>query len=153
MKHEHSLAALCAALGVSRSGCPGWKGGGEKGEWWTGEPQSSHDQPIAPNRLAEEPRPTSPNQAWVSDITHVRTAEGWLCVAAIPDLYSRRIVGWATGESLECPPFHPRLHFALEPLVGHFVARPPADPPLFPSAASQVEVTQLRADDRGGGGD
>jgi transposase InsO family protein len=37
---------------------------------------------------------------WVSDITYVRTAEGWLDVAAILDLSSRRIVGWATGASL-----------------------------------------------------
>ena len=62
--------------------------------------QSDHAEPIAPNRLASHPKPTAPNQVWVSDITYVRTAEGWLYVAAILDLYSRRIVGWAAGESL-----------------------------------------------------
>jgi len=62
--------------------------------------QSGHAEPIAPNRLAAQPKPTAPNQVWVSDITSVRTAEGWLYVAAILDLYSRRIVGWATGASL-----------------------------------------------------
>ena len=62
--------------------------------------QSGHAEPIAPNRLAAQPKPTAPNQVWVSDITYVRTAEGWLYVAAILDLYSRRIVGWATGASL-----------------------------------------------------
>ena len=62
--------------------------------------QSGHTEPIAPNRLAEQPKPTAPNQVWVSDITYVRTSEGWLYVAAILDLYSRRIVGWATGASL-----------------------------------------------------
>ena len=62
--------------------------------------QSGHTEPIAPNRLGEVPKPTGRDQVWVSDITYVRTAEGWLCVAAIMDLDSRRIVGWATGGSL-----------------------------------------------------
>ena len=40
--------------------------------------QSDHDQPIAPNRLAQRPAPTGPNQTWVTDLTWVRTDEGWL---------------------------------------------------------------------------
>ena len=55
---------------------------------------SSHDQPIAANRLLEMPAASGPDQVWVSDITYVRTAEGWLYVAAVMDLFSRRIVGW-----------------------------------------------------------
>lgn len=62
---------------------------------------SDHDQPIAPNRLAEAPPPTGPNQVWVSDLTYVATQEGWLFVAVILDLWSRRVVGWSTGPSLK----------------------------------------------------
>jgi len=62
---------------------------------------SNHSQPIAPNRLAKQPRPTKPNQIWVTDLTYVATDEGWLYLAGVLDLYSRRIVGWAMGPSLE----------------------------------------------------
>ena len=62
---------------------------------------SDHDQPIAPNRLAESPAPRGPNQVWVSDLTYVATQEGWLYVAVILDLWSRRVVGWSTGPSLQ----------------------------------------------------
>jgi len=62
--------------------------------------QSDHDLPIAPNRLAEIKAITTTNQVWVSDITYVATAEGWLYVAGILDAYSRRIVGWAMGDHL-----------------------------------------------------
>jgi transposase InsO family protein len=59
---------------------------------------SNHDQPIAPNRLAAVPRATAPNQLWVADVTYIETQEGWLFLAAILDLYSRKIVGWSMGE-------------------------------------------------------
>ena len=62
---------------------------------------SNHEQPIAPNRLAEAPAPTAPNQQWVADITFIQTAEGWLYLAAVMDLYSRRIVGWAMSERID----------------------------------------------------
>jgi len=58
---------------------------------------SKHDQPIAPNRLVDAPVATGPNQIWVADITYVSTAQNWVYVAAILDLYSRRIVGWAVS--------------------------------------------------------
>ena len=61
---------------------------------------SSHAQPVAPNVIAERPAPTGPNQAWRTDITYLRTAEGWLFLAAILDAWSRRIVGWACAPTL-----------------------------------------------------
>lgn len=62
--------------------------------------EANHDQPIAPNRLAITPAPQKANRVWVGDITYVNTAQGWLYVAAIMDLYSRKIVGWASSDSL-----------------------------------------------------
>jgi transposase InsO family protein len=62
---------------------------------------SQHDEPIAPNRLAQAPAPTRPDQLWAADITYVATAAGWVYVAAILDLYSRRIVGWALGQQID----------------------------------------------------
>jgi transposase InsO family protein len=61
---------------------------------------SDHDQPIAPNRLAECPAPDGPNQVWVQDLTYVPTAQGWLYLALVMDLWSRRIVGWAMADHL-----------------------------------------------------
>ncbi len=62
---------------------------------------SKHDQPIAPNRLAEMPVAKKTNQIWVADITYVATAQSWVYVAAILDLYSRKIVGWALSPQID----------------------------------------------------
>jgi putative transposase len=61
---------------------------------------SRHAQPVAANLLAKRPAPTGPNQTWMTDITYLRTAEGWLFLAAILDVWSRRVVGWACGPTL-----------------------------------------------------
>ena len=61
---------------------------------------SKHDEPIAPNRLAQAPPPTRADQTWVADITYVTMAGSWVYVAAILDLYSRRIVGWALSTQI-----------------------------------------------------
>lgn len=63
--------------------------------------QSCHGQGTAPNRLKECPVPTGSDQTWVADITYVWTVAGWVYLAAVMDLYSRRIVGWAISHSLE----------------------------------------------------
>jgi transposase InsO family protein len=62
---------------------------------------SNHDHPIAPNLLAQAPKATAPNQLWVADLTYIETQEGWLYLAAIMDLYSRKIVGWAMSERID----------------------------------------------------
>lgn len=62
---------------------------------------SDHDHPIAPNLLQQDFTAAGPNQRWVTDITYVPTGEGWLYVAAIMDLFSRRIVGWAMRHHMD----------------------------------------------------
>lgn len=75
--------------------------GRQKGRYRVQTTDSNHDQPIAPNRLAEAPKATAPNQLWAADITSIETQEGWLYLAAILDLYSRKIVGWAMSERID----------------------------------------------------
>lgn len=75
--------------------------GRQKGRYRVQTTDSNHDQPIAPNRLAEAPKAAAPNQLWVADITYIPTKEGWLYLAAILDLYSRKIVGWAMSERID----------------------------------------------------
>jgi transposase InsO family protein len=58
---------------------------------------SNHQLPIAPNLLERDFTATAPNQTWVTDITFLWTQQGWLYLAAILDLFSRRVVGWATS--------------------------------------------------------
>lgn len=61
---------------------------------------SDHDQPVAPNLLLGRAAPTRTDEVWVADITYVPTAEGWLFLAGVMDLYSRQILGWSVWESL-----------------------------------------------------
>src|SRR6202034_563757 len=60
---------------------------------------SNHAQPVAANVLARNFHADAPNSAWVTDVTYVWTGEGWLYLAALLDLFSRRVVGWAVSET------------------------------------------------------
>jgi len=62
---------------------------------------SRHELPVAENLLNRDFAPSAPNQVWSSDITFVRTDRGWLYVAVTLDLYSRKVVGWATGSNID----------------------------------------------------
>jgi transposase InsO family protein len=61
---------------------------------------SAHDLPVAPNILNRQFNRQRPNEAWVADITYIATDEGWLYLAAVMDLFSRRIVGWSVGDRM-----------------------------------------------------
>ena len=87
--------------------------GRQKGRYRVQTTDSNHDHPIAPNRLAEAPKATAPNRIWVTDITYVQTREGWLYVAALLDLHSRRIVGWAMSERIDTALVLSALNMAL----------------------------------------
>ena len=61
---------------------------------------SEHAWPIAPNIIGQDFTATAPNEKWGVDISHVWTREGWLYLAVVIDLFSRRVVGWAVGDRL-----------------------------------------------------
>lgn len=67
-------------------------------------PRTTQQRPgarIAPNLLNQDFQAARPNEKWVGDITYIDTAEGWLYLATLLDLYSRRIVGWAMDASMD----------------------------------------------------
>ena len=61
---------------------------------------SRHGLPVAANVLDRQFTVTAPDTAWVTDITYLWTREGWLYLAVILDLFSRRVVGWSMSESI-----------------------------------------------------
>jgi len=67
---------------------------------WVRTTDSSHDLPIAPNLLDRNFVASAPNCVWLADITYIETDQGWLYLAAVMDLCSRRIVGWAMADHL-----------------------------------------------------
>ena len=61
---------------------------------------SNHSLPVAPNLLQQDFTTERPDQVWTADITYVGTGEGWLYLAVVLDLYTRRIVGWSMRERM-----------------------------------------------------
>ena len=62
---------------------------------------SRHALPISPNLLNRQFNPIQPNQAWVADITYIRTRSGWLYLAVVLDLFARKVVGWAMASDMQ----------------------------------------------------
>ena len=62
---------------------------------------SNHSLPVAPNLLARDFSAQQPNEKWVTDITYIQTTEGWLYLAVMIDLYSRKIVGWSMSKHID----------------------------------------------------
>jgi len=65
---------------------------------------SNHAFAVAPNRLQRDFQAAHPNQTWVSDITYIWTAQGWLYLTIFLDLYSRKVVGWTLNQTLGSTP-------------------------------------------------
>lgn len=85
---------------------------------------SAHTLPVAANLLDRRFDGWSPNQAWVADITYVPTAQGWLYLAAVMDLASRRIVGWSMSATIDAKLVCAALRSAVwqrKPAVGLLV--------------------------------
>lgn len=62
---------------------------------------SNHPHPVAKNIVDRDFAPTRKNQTWVADITSIRTEESWLYLAAVEDLFSRKIVGWSMSDRID----------------------------------------------------
>jgi putative transposase len=85
---------------------------------------SKHNLPIFDNVLDRQFTPATANQAWVSDITYIRTGSGWLYLAAVLDLYSRKVVGWAMAPTMPADLVCTALQMALcqrQPVPGLIV--------------------------------
>jgi transposase InsO family protein len=87
---------------------------------------SRHPHPIAPNTLNRQFTQAQPNQAWATDITYIPTDEGWLYLAGVIDLCSRKLVGWATAD-------HLRADLVEEALTMAITQRQPTGPILHHS--------------------
>jgi putative transposase len=75
---------------------------------------SRHGHPIAPNALDRQFQQTAPNQAWAADITYIPTDEGWLYLAGVIDLCSRKLIGWATADHLRADLVEEALTMAIQ---------------------------------------
>lgn len=62
---------------------------------------SNHDLPIYPNLVKRQFNVKQPNQIWVTDITYIRTLEGWVYLSSVMDLFSRKIVGWSMDSNMK----------------------------------------------------
>jgi putative transposase len=106
---------------------------------------SGHAFPIAPNHLDQDFTAAGPDRKWGSDISYIWTREGWLYLAVVLDLYSRRVVGWAVGDRL-----HKEL--ALTALRRALVVRQPGPGLLHHSdRGSQYCANEYQAELRGHG--
>jgi len=74
---------------------------------------SNHTLPVAPNLLKQNFNACRPNKKWVSDITYIWTEEGWLYLAAVMDLYSRKLIGWALSKRMTAALVIDALQMAL----------------------------------------
>jgi putative transposase len=87
---EHRVARLMRVEGIRAKTVKKWRV----------TTQSNHRLPVAENTLNRQFMVEAPNRVWAGDLTYVWTTEGWLYLAVILDLYSRRVIGWAMGHRL-----------------------------------------------------
>ncbi|AWH89875.1 DDE-type integrase/transposase/recombinase [Limnobaculum parvum] len=75
---------------------------------------SRHNHGIAPNLLDRDFNPIATNIAWIPDITYIKTDEGWLYLATVLDLFSRKIIGWSLSPRLKTPLIIDALNMAVK---------------------------------------
>lgn len=104
---------------------------------------SKHNLSVAANLLDRQFNPAQPNQAWVADITYIRTRSGWLYLAAVLDLYSRKVIGWAMAPTMPAELVCTALQMAIaqrQPGAGLIVHSDRGS--QYASAAYQALLTQ-----------
>jgi putative transposase len=74
---------------------------------------SAHQWPVPTDLVQRDFRPAAPNRVWAADVTYIDTAEGWLYLAVVLDLFSRRVVGWAMRQTLHADLVCAALHVAV----------------------------------------
>jgi transposase InsO family protein len=75
---------------------------------------SNHNLPIAPNILNRDFYASNPDEKYVGDITYINTGEGWLYLATVIDLYSRRVVGWSMDDNMKVSLVNDALNMAIK---------------------------------------
>jgi transposase InsO family protein len=100
---------------------------------------SRHGLPVAPNVLARQFNPSAPNVAYASDITYIRTGAGWLYLAVVLDLFSRKVVGWAMAPAMPARLVCDALHMAIQQ------RRPPPGLIVHSDRGSQYASDQYQA--------
>ncbi|CAG0905589.1 unnamed protein product [Darwinula stevensoni] len=82
---------------------------------WVCTTDSKHNLAVAPNLLEQRFNTcTAPNQVWVADITYIDTDEGWLYLAGVKDLYTKKLVGWAMAQHMEASLVAQAVHMAIK---------------------------------------
>ena len=99
---------------------------------------SKHALPIASNVLARQFNPAAPNVAYALDNTYIRTGAGWLYLAVVLDLFSRRVVGWAMAPSMPATLVCDALRMAIH------ARRPAAGLSSIPTAAASTRATSTK---------
>jgi transposase InsO family protein len=102
---------------------------------------SQHAQPVAENVLNRDFTPTEKNRVWTTDITYIWTLQGWVYLAVVIDLYSRRVVGWHVDRRIETALVSRALMMAINPRnppegLLHHSDRGSSTPAIIPSTAA-----------------
>ncbi len=100
---------------------------------------SKHELPVAANVLARQFNPAAPNKVYVSDITYIRTAAGWLYLAVVIDLFTRKVLGWAMAPSMPAKLDCDALHMVLQQ------RQPAAGLVVHSDRGSQYAIAQYQA--------
>lgn len=113
---KHRVARL-----LRRAGLRAQRGYGRRPRHRDGKPAA-----VAQNHLQRQFKVLEPNQAWVTDITYIRTHEGWLYLAVVLDLFSRQVIGWGMGSRID-------TDLVLRALIMALWRRQPKEPVLLHS--------------------
>lgn len=105
---------ICSVNRVARVMQAGGIHAKSKRRWHVQTTDSRHSLPVAPNLLRQNFTATKTDTKWVADITYISTLKGWLYLAAVLDLYSRKIVGWSMDTTLATSLISSALKMALE---------------------------------------